>query len=92
MATGSLWVRCMFPSIHLVVSFTLLSSLFDMLFANTFSILVRISYFITTFLFMIYWIEDNTLRRVARAIETGRLSSRSQREEGRAEEVLIMLD
>jgi len=41
---------------------------------------------------MIYWVEGNTLRRIAKAIESGRISSRSQTEEGRAEEVLIMLD
>jgi len=39
-----------------------------------------------------YWIEDNTLRRIARAIATGELSDRSQTEAIGAEEALILLD
>jgi hypothetical protein len=52
----------------------------------------RLGYLVTTFLFGIFWVEESTLKRIARAIETGKLTGRSQAEEGEAEEVLIMLD
>ena len=60
----------------------------------------RISYLITAFLYWVYWIEDKTLSKIVRAVETGRLTIGSRTAEGvskaegesMAEEALIMLD
>lgn len=54
----------------------------------------RISYLITTYLYWVYWIEDKTLNKIVRAVETGRLTIGSRTAEGvsMAEKALIMLD